>query len=123
MNFIEKWKQFVDKMNSRGVPVPTCRDPKTGAGSVTFTLVMVSGGLCAISIVIMLGTSLAKLKSDFVLNQETATEIHDAFMSSIEFLGMSLGAYLGRKMQSDNKGNMTLGDSKDVQKDQAGPNS
>jgi hypothetical protein len=95
-------------MNSQGIPLPTARDPKTGAGSVTFTLVAVSGGMCMVSILIMLGTCVAKLKSDFTLNAETATQIHDAFMSSLEFLGMSLGAYLGRKMQKDPNGGVSL---------------
>lgn len=108
MNLVEKWKEFVGKINSRGIPLPTVRDPKTGVGSVTVTLVVMSSGLCCISVLIMLGTCLAKMKSDFVLNPETASEIHDAFMSSLEFLGMSLGAYLGRKLQQDSKGNITL---------------
>lgn len=107
-NMIQKWKAFVDRMNSNGIPVPTMRDPKVKTGSVTFTLVVVSGGLCAISILVMLGTCLAKLKSDFSLTEQTAAQIHDAFTSSLEFLGMSLGAYLGRKMQGDAKGNVTL---------------
>lgn len=117
MGLIEKWKAFVEKMNSNGIPVPTARDPKTKIGSVTFTLVCVSAGLCTISILIMIGTVFAKLKSDFVLNPETAQEIHDAFMCSLEFLGMSIGAYLGRKMQGDGKGNITLSGDKPVDND------
>jgi hypothetical protein len=109
-NVIEKWKKFVDQMNSHGIPVPTARDPKTKTGSVTFSLVCVSAGLCGISILIMLGTSVAKLKSDFNLTAETAAQIHDAFTSSLEFLGMSLGAYLGRKFQSDGKGAVSIDD-------------
>jgi hypothetical protein len=100
------------KMNEGGIPVPVVKDPKTKVGSITASLVVVAAGLCSITILIMLGTCLAKLKTDFVLNTETASEIHDAFMSSLEFLGMSLGAYLGRKMQGDGKGGMTMdGDS------------
>ena len=117
MEIIEKWKSFVEKMNSQGVPIVTARDPKTKSGSVTLTLVVVSAGLCAISILIMLGTCVVKLKTDFDLNPQTSTEIHDAFVSSLEFLGMSLGAYLGRKMQNDGKGNITLdSSSKDIDK-------
>lgn len=108
MNLIAKWKAFVDKMNAQGIPLPTVRDPKSKEGSITATLVVVSSGLCSITILIMLGTCVAKLKSDFNLTPETTSQIHDAFMSSLEFLGMSLGAYLGRKMQRDDKGGITM---------------
>jgi len=107
-NVTRKWLDFVNKMNSSGIPLPMVKDPKTKVGSVTTTLVIVSSGLCAISVLLMLGTCIAKIKSDFVLNTETAQEMHDAFMCSLEFLGMSLGAYLGRKMQGDAKGNITI---------------
>lgn len=108
MNLIAKWKLFVDKMNTKGIPIPVARDPKTGKGSVTLSLVVFSAGLCGVSILMMLGTSVAKLSTNFVLNQETANQIHDAFVSSLEFLVASLGGYLGRKMQKDPNGAVTL---------------
>ena len=39
---LEKWKEFVNKMNELGVPLPLIRDPKTGKGSVSLTLVFIS---------------------------------------------------------------------------------
>lgn len=47
----EKWKEIVSKANSVGVPVPTVRDPKTGAGSISLTLVFVSSMLVIMGIV------------------------------------------------------------------------
>jgi hypothetical protein len=108
MNLISKWKEIITKMNSSGIPAPTVRDPKTGLGSVTCTLVVVSAGLCTGSILLMLGTCLAKISNDFVLNPETAAQIHDAFVSSLQFLIASLGAYLGRKMQRDANGAISM---------------
>jgi hypothetical protein len=37
-----KWQGFVSKMNEKGIPVPTMRDPKTKEGSVSLTLVFLS---------------------------------------------------------------------------------
>ena len=38
----EKVQTFIATMNSKGIPVPTARDPQTGLGSVSFTLVLIS---------------------------------------------------------------------------------
>lgn len=49
-SFAKKWKEFVGRMNEKGVPLPTVRDPKTGIGSVSLTLVAISFGLCVCGI-------------------------------------------------------------------------
>ncbi len=36
----DKWKEFTRRMNEKGVPLPTIRDPKTGSGSVSLTLLV-----------------------------------------------------------------------------------
>jgi hypothetical protein len=36
------WASFINKMNALGIPVPTIRDPKSGIGSVSLTLVFIS---------------------------------------------------------------------------------
>ena len=113
MNLIQKWKVFVEKMNEKGVPIVVARDPKTKEGSVTLTLVVVSAGMCMASVGIMLATSIAKIHSDFTLTPETSAQIHDAFGSSFQFLIASLGAYLGRKFQSDGKGAASLDNPKE----------
>jgi hypothetical protein len=45
-DMLEKLKQVVADGNSKGVPIPTLRDPKTGVGSVSLTLVFLSFNLC-----------------------------------------------------------------------------
>ena len=105
---IDKWKKFVSDMNTKGIPLPTARDPKTGTGSVTFSLVVFSAGLCGLSIIFMLSTSVAKLTTDFTLNPETTAQVKSAFDSSFQFLIASLSAYLGRKFQKDPKGTITV---------------
>jgi hypothetical protein len=41
----KKWKSMVSEMNDKGLPLPTVRDPKTGKGSVSLTLVFLSSFL------------------------------------------------------------------------------
>jgi hypothetical protein len=45
------WKSFVGKLNSNGVPLPTIRDPKTGKGSISLTLVFISFNAVLIGLV------------------------------------------------------------------------
>ena len=103
----DNWQAFVDNMNSKGIPIPMARDPKTGVGSLTTSLVVFSAGLCGLAIIFMLSTSVAKLTTNFTLNSETALQIKQAFDSSFQFLIVALSAYLGRKFQRDSKGELT----------------
>jgi len=48
MNIAQKWKEIVIKLNENGVPVPMARDPKTGKGSVSLSMVVVSFGLMSL---------------------------------------------------------------------------
>lgn len=41
-SIISKIKEFVNSLNSKGVPIPMVRDPKTGDASMTATLVFLS---------------------------------------------------------------------------------
>lgn len=108
MNLIDRWKSFVRDMNSKGIPIPTIRDPKTGSGSVTLSLVFASSALCIVAIFFMLSAAIAKLTGYFILNAETTAQIKSAFDSSFQFLIASLSAYLGRKMQRDPKGALSV---------------
>jgi len=47
----KKWLDFVASMNSKGVPLPLVRDPKTGIGSVSLTLVFVSFNVVIVGLV------------------------------------------------------------------------
>lgn len=49
--FLEYWKKFISKMNELGIPLPTIRDPKTGMGSVSLTLVFSSSLLVTVGII------------------------------------------------------------------------
>lgn len=112
MDIVAKWKEFVDKMNKMGIPLPMVRDPKSGAGSVMVTLVIVSSTLCTISILMMMATILSKLTGAFTLNDNTISNMREAFSSSIQFFIASLGGYLGRKLQKDEKGAVSLDEEK-----------
>ena|SRR6185369_4345921 len=46
-----KWDAFVNKMNSKGIPLPTIRDPKTGLGSISLTLVFISFNFVLVGLV------------------------------------------------------------------------
>lgn len=48
---VQRWKEFVEKMNDKGVPLPMVRDPQTLEGSVSLTLVVMSSFLVAVGIV------------------------------------------------------------------------
>lgn len=101
MSLIEKWKEIVSRANEKGIPVPTARDPKTKEGSVSFSLVVVSAGMCVISILMMLGVAITKLSGVFSINPESMTSIQNAFYASLQFFGACAALYFGRKFQRD----------------------
>jgi hypothetical protein len=47
----DKWLDLVSAANSKGIPLPHIRDPKTGMGSVSLTLVTYSTILVIIGII------------------------------------------------------------------------
>jgi len=75
---IDQIKNFVKSWNVLGVGLPTMKDPKTNAGSITATLVVVS---CACVVVSLISNKIDK-------------------SGAIEFYVISLGGYLGRKFQT-----------------------
>ena len=42
--FLILWRELIRLANTKGIPLPTVRDPKTGIGSVSLTLVVLSSG-------------------------------------------------------------------------------
>lgn len=42
MKIIGAWSQLNNKLNKYGIPLPTIRDPLTGKGSISLTLVFIS---------------------------------------------------------------------------------
>lgn len=96
----DKMKEVVDKFNKLGIPVPMVRDPKTGEGSVTLTLVFISFNTALIG-------QAGKIAG--ILGGIDLTQANYLFL-------MCLGAYLGRKMQGDGKKVDIEGDKKDEEK-------
>lgn len=45
------WKDLVNLMNSKGIPMPMVRDPKTGRGDVALTLVVMSSALIMMGLI------------------------------------------------------------------------
>jgi hypothetical protein len=90
---IDKIKQLIQDMNSKGIPIPLARDPKTGRGSLTFTMPVVSFGIC---VVLLAGKAADKLGG---IDYDNA----------LWLLGLTLSTYLGRQYQKNGK-QFTLGD-------------
>ncbi len=95
--FKKKWRGLINKCNELGVPLPTVRDPKTGKGSITATLVVISSGLITICILFMLGVFISRITNWFNLTDVTLASVKEAFSSAMQFYIASLAAYLGRK--------------------------
>lgn len=79
----KKWTQFVNKMNSKGVPLPTVRDPKTGMGSISLTLVFIS----SIFVIVGIVGKWAKIAGDIDMG------------NAMEFFYTSCALYFGRQWQ------------------------
>ena len=100
------WKQFVDRMNSQGVPIPMVRS--NGKASLTASLVVVSGALMAIPIIIMIATVISKIAGLFTLNDANQAQLMNAFSAAIQMHVAALGAYLGRGMQRGADGKVSI---------------
>lgn len=86
-DLFDKLSEIAQKMNSLGMPLPMIRDPKSGKGSVTLTMVFISFNTCLIG-------QMGKLAG--FLGGVDLTQANYLFL-------MCLGAYLGRKIQGDGK--------------------
>lgn len=80
----EKWKQFVRDMNAKGIPVPTIRDPKTGFGSISLTLVFLSSVIIIAGIIGKSAGALGGLDMNMAM----------------EFFWTSTALYFGRQFQT-----------------------
>jgi hypothetical protein len=87
MDFLQKWKEFSVKMNEKGIPMPMIRDPKSGASSVSLTMMVISFNFCLIA--------MAGKWSKFFDGIDPSQAIN-LFM-------VCTGLYFGRKFQSDGK--------------------
>lgn len=80
-----KMKNLVQKLNEKGIPVPLLKDPKTGVGSVSLTLVFISFNVWLASVIGKVAGILGGMNPDQCLNM---------------FLACA-GLYWGRKFQKD----------------------
>lgn len=79
----KKWMDLVNKANEYGVPLPSVRDPKTGKGSISLTLVFISSILVIIGIV----GKWSKVAGEIDMN------------NAMEFFYASSALYFGRQWQ------------------------
>jgi hypothetical protein len=100
-NIMNDWKGFVSRMNQIGVPLPMVRDPKTGRGDVALTLVFLS------SIWVQLGL-IGKFANIF-----QGIDISQA----LNWFYACCALYWARKLSSDGKGKIDLGESSEQKKD------
>lgn len=89
----QKWLELAKKMNERGIPVPHIRDPKSGRGSVSLTLVFISFNVWLVSVVGKTAGMLGGMNTNDCFNM---------------FLACA-GLYFGRKFQQSDAGKGTLG--------------
>ena len=94
MNIPEKWKTFVNSLNSNGIPVPMLRSPDTGKASVSLTLVFISFNL----VIIGLMGKYSRMLEGVDVSQ------------AISLFSICAALYWGRKFQKDPKGNVTVED-------------
>jgi len=83
----EKLKEFINKMNEKGIPIILLKDPKTGCGSVSLTLVFLSSLYVQAG---LLGSVAATFKG---IDIQQALFWHYA----------TLGLYFGRNVSSNGK--------------------
>ena len=80
-----KLKEQIDKLNKYGVPLPMIRDPKTGLGSVSLTLVFMSSIYVQLA---LLNTFAQMFQGVDIVN-------------ALYWHGMSLALYFGRSFNKE----------------------
>jgi hypothetical protein len=95
MNIVEWWKDFVNKMNDKGIAIPMIRDPQTDQASVSLTLVFISFNMVLIGLI----GKYSKMLDGVDTGQ------------ALQLFGICAALYFGRKFQGD-KGKISLEDDK-----------
>lgn len=88
--YTAKWKKFANDCNSRGIPLPLARDPKTNAGSVSLTMMLISFVMVLIGLIGKYSKMLEGVDVSQSLNLFIATS----------------ALYFGRKLTRDAKGSV-----------------
>lgn len=84
---VQKVKDFLVKMNKEGFPLPLLRDPKTGLGSVSFTMLFISFNVVLVGL-------LGKLSGFF-----GGVDIQQALYWNM----ITASLYFGRTLSANNK--------------------
>ena len=110
MNLInkDKWNKFIGDLNKYGIPLPMARDPKNGLGSMTATSYWISFNFCLICGVFFIALAIGKFTGLFTAEQEAVDAIKNASQYALELFITCAGIYLGRKMQRDKNGDITV---------------
>ncbi len=88
---LEKIKELLSKANAKGIPTPMMRDPLTGVGSVSLTMLFISFNVVLVSLGGKLAGKFGGVNTD----------------QAIYFFTICSGLYFARKMTSD-KGKVTI---------------
>lgn len=98
-SFLYDVRKIVSDINSKGLSVPTIRDPKTNKGSVSFTMVFLSFGLMFACAVIAITMVINKWAGIFVESDTSLNILKEAFSMAFQMASLSTGLYWGRKWQ------------------------
>lgn len=85
----ERLIAFIQKLKDNGIPLVFFRDYATGKPSITFTMSVISFVLCVCAVI-------AKVNNSKFFGDIDYSECSNLLI-------ISLGAYIGRKFQSDGK--------------------
>lgn len=80
----DRWIAFINRMNRLGIPMPTIRDPKTGFGSISLTLVFIS------SVIVIVG----------IIGKSAGVLGGLDMSSAMEFFWTATSLYFGRQFQT-----------------------
>lgn len=105
MSFFES---IFGSLNSKGIPLPMARDPRTQLASGTFTFFVISGLLCAGCSVIALTCALSKSAGIFQSFTEAQKAVMDSFSISFQFFLASGGFYLGHSFSRNAQGTISV---------------
>lgn len=92
MDIKQKLKELAAKMNELGIPIPVLRDPASGKGSVSLTLLFLSFNFCLASMAGKWSGYFGTIDPSQALN---------LFM-------VCAGLYFGRKLQRSEKGAISV---------------
>lgn len=113
-SLLEKWKSLVGNMTKKGIPLPMVRDPKTGEGSITATMMWISFNLSVVVIIFKVSLAIMKLLKIIPSVDESVISVLNGIDSgpALQLFLICSGLYLGRRMGVSKDGKVTEEDQK-----------